>query len=327
MTKTLWGIHMPKSVGSEPIDCGFIGLGWERLGDISTISASRDAFKNLFLEVYPEEKLGAVPVKAGISFRFVHEMDVGDGVIYPSKHDRMVNLGYLTGQSSHFPNSTEEALTNRRNVEWVAHIPRAEFSQSALNEIGSIITLFKVANNADEFWAAFSGENSEPQIDDLETAVAVTEQVEENTNDFVIKRLKNVIGPTEFEEFAAHLLRAMGYHARVTKRSGDGNVDVIAHRDELGFEPPIIKVQCKQTLERIGRPQIQQLGGTAQQGEHGLFFTLGDFTNDARTYEQMTPNLRLLGGQDIAELVFRHYDNFSPEWKSVIPLRRRYLPG
>jgi len=45
---------------------------------------------------------------------------------------------------------------------------------------------------------------------------------------------------------------------RVTKASGDAGVDVIAHRDELGFEPPLIKVQCKQTLGTNGRPDVQK---------------------------------------------------------------------
>lgn len=34
---------------------------------------------------------------------------------------------------------------------------------------------------------------------------------------------------------------------RVSERSLWG-IDIIAHRDELDFEPPIIKIQCKQIL-------------------------------------------------------------------------------
>lgn len=97
---------------------------------------------------------------------------------------------------------------------------------------------------------------------DEETAAEVSQQVEESTEDFIIKRLKARLAPYEFEKFVAHLLTCMGYHARVTQQSSDGGIDVIAHRDELGFEPPIIKVQGNQTLERIGRPQVQQLGRT-----------------------------------------------------------------
>jgi hypothetical protein len=33
--------------------------------------------------------------------------------------------------------------------------------------------------------------------------------------------------------------------AGVRDKGADGGVDIIAHKDELGFEPPIIKVQVK----------------------------------------------------------------------------------
>jgi predicted Mrr-cat superfamily restriction endonuclease len=70
----------------------------------------------------------------------------------------------------------------------------------------------------------------------------------------------------------------MGYHARVTQASADGGIDVIAHRDGLGFEPPIIKVQCKQTLSTNGRPDVQKLYGAIEKEEKGLFVTLGSFS-------------------------------------------------
>lgn len=125
----------------------------------------------------------------------------------------------------------------------------------------------------------------------------------------------------------AHLLTCMGYHARVTKASGDGGVDVIAHRDELGFEPPIIKVQVKQVLDQIGRPAVQQLHGAIETGEHGLFVTLGGFTNDARVFERSKPNLRLVDGDALIALIYSHYHKFEPRWQRLIPLRRVYIPG
>src|SRR3954452_23422992 len=59
----------------------------------------------------------------------------------------------------------------------------------------------------------------------------------------------------------------------VTVATGDGGVDVIASRDPLSIEPPIIKVQCKRTTSTIGSPAVQQLGGALAHGgsELGLF--------------------------------------------------------
>lgn len=69
--------------------------------------------------------------------------------------------------------------------------------------------------------------------------------------------------PYRLEHFVAGLLNAMGYRASATLKRGDGGVDVIASRDPLGLEPPIIKVQCKRTVSRIGSPEVQKLAGGA----------------------------------------------------------------
>jgi len=142
----------------------------------------------------------------------------------------------------------------------------------------------------------------------------------------VLKRLKAVLDPYEFEQFVAHLLERMGYHTRVTQKSGDGGIDIIASKDELGFEKPI-KVQCKQVLTSIGQPDVAQLYGHVNDEEHGLFVTLGDYTNQARTFERSKQNLRLIDGATLVDLIFSHYDKFEPSYQTLLPLRQVYVPG
>ena len=48
-------------------------------------------------------------------------------------------------------------------------------------------------------------------------------------------------------EFIAHLPGTMNYRGRVSPEGPDGRVDIIVYKDELGFEPLIIKVQVKST--------------------------------------------------------------------------------
>lgn len=325
--KRLWGIHMPREVGDDPVVEGYVGLGWSAMGDLLQIARSRDAFKAAYRRAYPNEPETSVPVSAGVPYRFVCEVRIGDGIVYPSKANRRVNLGIVAGDLVRVPNPRVEQTSNRRPVRWLAHVPREEFSPNALHEIGSALTLFQVANNADEFLAAFAGTPLQPPSVDINDAEAVSEQVEESTDDFILQRLKTAISHDQFEHFVAQLLQAMGYHARVTKRSGDGGIDVIAHRDELGFEPPIIKVQCKQILSSIGRPDIQRLDGAIQHGEFGLFVTLGSYSPDARVYEQMKPNIRLIDGPELAALVQQNYEGLPPAARSVVPLRRIFVPG
>jgi restriction system protein len=325
--KPIWGLHMREHHGSAPIDLGFITIGWHEFGDASGVAPNREAFKAVFAAALPESKPGNIPVSAGQIFRFVHEMKVGDVVIFPSKYDRMINIGEISGPYEYRPDLSTE-YPHRRAVAWQRHISRDEFSQSALYEIGSAITLFRVTSHADEFLAALAGSPLQTsENDDAPAATVIAEQFEESAEDFVIKRLKLSQSAYEFEHFVAHLLECMGYHARVTKATSDGGVDIIAHRDELGFEPPIIKVQCKQTLGTSGRPDVQKLFGAIEREEKGLFVTLGTFSPDARTFEQSKSNLRLIDGRALVELIYIHYHKFSPRYQALVPLKRTYSPA
>jgi len=252
--RTIWGIHMEWDDATSPPDTKNIAIGWEALGDLNALPSSRDAFKATFAKAYPTDKLGAVPVKAGVLYRFAKEMSVGDVIIYPSRADRFVNIGLVKGNYVFLPSVNPE-YPHRREVEWRVHAPRAQFSQPALYEIGSAITLFQISTNAEEFLAALDGIPFKADDVDAVSAAEIAVQAEEGVEDFVIKRLKNDLSAEQFEHFIAELLRCMGYYARVTRYAGDGGVDIIAHKDELGFEPPIIKVQCKQSLQQSAARQ------------------------------------------------------------------------
>ena len=324
--RTVWGIHMEWDDATGHQDTKDIAIGWRALGDLDAIPAQRDAFKEVFAKSHPDEKAGAIPVKAGILFRFAKEMAVGDIVVYPSKADRLVNIGVVDGKYTFAPN-IDFKYPHRRRVAWKVHVPRANFSQPALYEIGSAITLFQISNNTEEFLAALDGNPFKISDVDAVSAVEIAVQAEEGVEDFVIKQLKNGMTSELFEHFVAELLRCMGYHARVTRYAGDGGVDIIAHKDELGFEPPIIKVQCKQSLATIGGPAVQQLLGAIQSGEHALFVALGDYSADAVRIERGKSNLRLIGGTDLVQLIFNNYERFEPRFKTLLPLKRSYTPN
>jgi restriction system protein len=323
--RPIWGIHMEMHHGLRPLSEGFVAIGWKTVGDLSKLPPNREAFKKAVATAYPTTKQGAIPVIAGTLFKFANEMKRGDLIIYPSKPDRMVNLGTVQDRYRFDPKADPD-FPNRLSVKWSKHIARAEFSQNALHEIGSAITLFQVKNNAEEFMAAFEGkplETADVDAETVETASAITE---ETTIDFVLKQLKSGLDPYQFEKFIAHLLERMGYHARVTQQSGDGGVDIIAHKDELGFEAPIIKVQCKQTFSNIGQPEVAQLYGHVEATQHGLFITLGEYTPQARHFERAKHNLGLITGEELVSLIFNHYDQFESRYQMLLPMKKVYIP-
>ena len=307
------------------------GSAGPKLGDIRAIPPDRDAFKAALREKIGYDSEGALGVHAGILYRFAHVMKAGDLVVYPSKGDRMVNIGEIKAETAYVPDDPD-AYPQHRAVKWLASRPRAEFSQSALNEIGSAMTLFLAAKHAQEFMAAAGlalapVPSEEAEAEDDDTAMrAVSDLAQETAGDFIIRRLMGGLSGYQFEEFVAHLMECMDYTARVTSKSGDGGVDVIAHLDALGFQPPVIKIQCKRSTAQTGHPDVNQLLGTLGEGEYGLFINLGSYSQAARMQEKSKPKLRLVDGQEFVRMVLENYPRFSPRYRSLIPLKQIFVP-
>ena len=129
-----------------------------------------------------------------------------------------------------------------------------------------------------------------------------------------------------FAEFVAHLMSKMGYKTRVSPEGPDGGIDIIAHRDELGFEPPIIKVQVKSTSGNIGDPIVSALYGKVESNEFGMIVNLGGYTKQAISFAQNKSNLRLVDGDELVGLIYSYYEELDSKYKSVLPLKRVYVP-
>lgn len=241
-------------------------------------------------------------------------------------------------------NDDDERYPNKRSVKWLTKngIPRSQFPQNILNTIGSFMTLFEIKEEAAFYFSDIISESynkidkkdfspsqkDEISVTDDDEAIKDTVSItQQSTEDFIIKRLHKKLSPTEFEFFVVHLLECMGYVARVTQQSRDGGVDIIVHKDQLGFEPPIVKVQCKHTTDTSSLSQINQLLGTLSQNEYALFINLGSYTSDARKKALNEPRIRLIDGQEIVKLIYKFYDLFLPKYRVIIPLKQVFIPN
>lgn len=262
--KTLWGIHggMTGDADSLFLKKNYVALGWDKTGSLAELPANREAFKRHLGNIYPDMKPGAIPVNGGQLFRFVHEMQISDFILYPSKIDGQIHIGQVAGQYQYDP-GIEAGYPNQRPVKWLRAFPRTHFTQGALYEIGSALSFFQVKNYADEFFNALEGKTGSQPISVArdETIGVVAEEIEQITQDFILKQLSQELKGHPFAHFVAHLLESMGYRTRVSPEGADGGIDIIAHRDELGFEPPIIKVQVKSRDGSTGAPDVQALYG------------------------------------------------------------------
>lgn len=319
--KRVWGIHT-KDDHLFLVD-NRIAIGKKEFGDLSQVKPTRTAFKNKYAEVYPNAKKGAVPTSSGMLYRFMHEVQVGDYVVFPSKSDRKINIGIVASDYMYEPSAPE--FVQQRKVKWVKHLPRTAFSQGALYEIGSAMSFFAVKNYADEFIAALDKDfgKAVAETDEDETVAATAEDIIEATKDFILKELSKNFKGYELENFVADLLSAMGYRTTVSKHGGDHGIDIIAYKDEL---PPRILVQVKSKDGDINEQTIQSLKGAMREGDYGLFVTLSNYTKNAQDYLQNTPIIRGINGTELVDLILKYHEALSEKYKKKIPLKMVYIP-
>lgn len=319
--KKVWGIHTQDD--NLFLKNNVIAIGWSDMGDLSAIEASREAFKEKYSQVYPNAKKGSIATGAGMLYRFCHEVQIGDYVVFPSKSNREVNIGVIKGEYVYDLSQIEYVQT--RKVKWLKHLPRTAFSQGALYEIGSAMSFFSVKNYADEFLAALDKDFKKNISSDSEdeSVGATADDIIESTKDFILKELSRQLKGYDLEIFVADLLRAMGYRTKVSPQGGDSGIDITAYKDEL---PPRILVQVKSQDGDIKESTIQSLKGAMREGDYGLFVTLSNYTKKAQKYLDSTPIIRGINGTELVELILKYYEDLSDKYRKMIPLKRVYIP-
>ena len=317
--KIIWGIHAKDE--QLFLKGSMIAIGWQAMGDLSKIDASREAFKVKYEETYPDAKKGSIATSAGMLYRFCYEVKPGDYVVFPSKFNREVNIGIIEGD---YVYKSQTQFGNTRTVKWLKHLPRTAFSQGALYEIGSAMTFFSVKNYADEFMGALDKKAKNITSEEEDESIGATaDDIIESTRDFILKELSRQLKGYALEDFVADLLRAMGYRTIVSPHGGDSGIDITAYKDEL---PPRILVQVKSQDGDIKEATIQSLKGAMREGDYGLFVTLSNYTQNARKYLNSTPIIRGINGTELVDLILKYYEELSDKYQKMIPLKRVYIP-
>lgn len=321
--KRVWSIHAKDD--NLFLHQNVIAIGWKDMGDLSQIPSDREDFKEKYAEMYPNAKKGNIANGAGMLYRFVHEAEIGDYIVFPSKIDRKINIGVVESGYEYHPKAGE--YVQQRKVKWLKHIPRTSFSQGALYEVGSAMSFFTVKNYADEYLAAldksFKKSIMTADSEEDESVGATAEEIVETTRDFILKELSKNLKGYDLEEFVADLLSAMGYRTILSPQGGDRGIDITAYKDEL---PPRILVQVKSQDGDIKESTIQSLKGAMREGDYGLFVTLSNYTKNAKKYLDSTPIIRGINVAELVELILKYYQDLSDKYKKMIPLKMVYIP-
>lgn len=107
------------------------------------------------------------------------------------------------------------------------------------------------------------------------------------TNGPDLDRLSGV----EFEKVITSMFACMGFRAEMTRATGDGGIDIVAHLDK-----PIVGgrylIQCKRFTGPVGAPIVREFYGAVQADRmavKGILITTSGFTDQAREFAETLP--------------------------------------
>ncbi|MBQ9521942.1 MAG: restriction endonuclease [Oscillospiraceae bacterium] len=348
-TNKLWAVH---SLGDTfSTEQGNIAFDWPEMGDLNALEPDRDAFRKKFDTAYPDANAANKTAVAGALYRLVYEVEPGDYVA--CLHGETVSLGTVSGAYAFRDNA------HTRPVNWLKHVPQSEFSRDAMREMTcSPVRLFAVKRFAGEFLSPLGVAWLEPERP-TRPAVSVADTVPASatvaasaatstlpasavttapggrtcvlraadytgteTAAFVLNALRRYLTRENFRQFAAGLLRAMGYTISLPPDSGLNEFELTATHDELS--PPLF-VQLR--AGEVREADITRLQNALEPGDYGLVITSGDFTERVRQSLKRTPYLRAVDGAELAALTLKYYCGLDERYRAMIPLRMVYMPA
>ena len=326
----IWMIRVPK--GQEIIqkvrDERLVGISYRVVEDISQIQ-NKNQLKDVYQRSNPDASSGRINSAAGQLFRFTHEIKIGDIVLTPDRDKRSVLYGkivsgYLFSSDGLFPGKSHS-----RKVEWNGEFNRDDMSTSLKNSAGSLSTVFNLDKHKNELLRLMKQEVDSPiepiPDDETDEETSFYDDTKAKADEHIADLISG-IDPYDFQDLVGGLLQAMGYRTRVSDPGPDHGVDIFAHPDAFGFETPRIKVQVKHRSSTAGGPDIRNLIGTLGEGEKGLFVSTGGFTSEAKIEARRNPRVTLVDSDELVKLLIEYYDNLSPDYRAIVPLRRIWVP-
>jgi len=121
----------------------------------------------------------------------------------------------------------------------------------------------------------------------------------------------------DFEKLVYNLYKEMRYEVKLTKKSHDGGIDVIAEKTHTS-KKELLLIQCKRPEGRkINYREVNELLGTVSnhKATKGAFVTSADFTSSAIKLAEQNPSIELI---DCSALILLLNENFGIHWNNRI---------
>ncbi|MCP3032355.1 restriction endonuclease [Halobacillus sp. A1] len=310
-------------------------LTWDDLKiDLSVISEKGELYQAL-INLYDLEKEKKAVNWASQIWPIAHRMEVGDWVVLPSKMNRTIHIGEITGDYQ-YEESNGSPYYHFRDVKWFAKdIPRDRFDQDLLYSFGAFMTVCKIKRNDAEkriremyrnHWHIKKDKTIEDLVDENEDQV--TFDLDEYIYDQISKRIIQRFKGHNMETLIEELLKAKGFTTYRSPEGADHGVDILAASDTLGFGHPRICVQVKTSDTPLDRPTLDQLIGTMSNfsAGFGLLVSWSGFKNSVmREVPKQFFKVRLWDSKTVINEIFKNYEHLSDEIKKEIPIKRVWM--
>lgn len=148
---SMWAIRAGKKGEAHELflDHDIIALTDSDLSNLRKLPAKRQAFYKEYQKRHPEDTRIGVSGIGGKFFRFVHEIQTGDMVLYPSLKDKQIYIGKIVGEYS-FNLKPNPKFPHRRGVIWEYVVSKTALSETAKRELGAARTFFEYKTHAKE---------------------------------------------------------------------------------------------------------------------------------------------------------------------------------
>lgn len=130
------------------------------------------------------------------------------------------------------------------------------------------------------------------------------------------KEFLNKIDPYEFEYIVESLYHERGYQTKMTKKTHDGGIDIIAFRNEPGLKENLA-IQCKKTKNNVPVLFVRSLHGVVSKSNYtkGVFIATSEYTPGSRKHAHETGNIELINLSDFHKMM---NESFGSKWQSHI---------
>lgn len=124
------------------------------------------------------------------------------------------------------------------------------------------------------------------------------------------------IDPIEFEWLIEELYKGFGYDTRLSSKTNDKGIDILALKNNVGKKEKTI-IQCKLYSRNIGSPFVRDLLGvvTSTKATKGVLVSVSEFTREAKKFADENSSIELIGYRDLNRLLNKH---LGLKWPSVM---------